>query len=288
MRPWSVLLAAILVSGCLGASTESAEPLSTLPEELAKALALDASGCDVAGSIGINPLPPGVTNEDVGIPAPFEWAETWEYAGVPEGPVQSPGNWHAAVVCDEWVLGPRHEHMPNFGVVGLAVKPPPFDVGLPSADRHFLVSTVATQDADLTRAVTEAGFFVYQGAGRMYGAEDGEPFAVIAIVETAGDGLYESDMLMERAPTDFERVRFWLIVEDADGSLHPAALDMGVVEGGTYYGKGPFSHTNTGKHPPGGGMTATRPYMGGLGFFDADLEFSLTKVEATLEEKWIH
>jgi hypothetical protein len=250
----------------------------------AGALDLRGAACEAAGGLGQNPNVPGLQGSDFGVPAPFEYDNTWPYFGLPDPGLPSPGNWHLGIACtDHWEANGRVHHMGDLGIVALAVKPPPFE-GLEPAEHNFLVSTIATRDETITQALHDAGQYVFPGVARVAGLDAIYGWRVDSVIETAGDGIYTTRAALDDAVEPWSLVRFWLIVEQPDGLLHVAAWDMSVDGGTTYIGKGSFSHSNTGKHYA---PRADR-LMGAVGIHGFDFAMTLTVLPDTVEGMWDH
>src|SRR5438552_3742129 len=80
------------------------------------------------------------------------------------------------------------------------------------------------------------------GRGSLLAADVAE-----AVVETAGDGIYQSDIhLAQKHP--IEPIRYWLVVDAGDGTLRLASLDLNFTPrsgAAMYTGEAAFTHTDT-------------------------------------------
>lgn len=296
LRSASIPVVLVVLAGCLGATPLEPTVSGTgnaAPDD-APRLDLSGTGCAAAGGVGQNPRNPGAPDSAYGVPEPFKMSDTWEYVEAPPGPIASIGNLHMGLVCETWTISGVHTHMPSVGLIALVVEPPPFE-GIEPVERNFLLSTLATHDEGLTRAIDGLGFYVYPGTARLYpGAVGGDvsprffdgegAWDVTATVETAGDGIYKSGLTLREKGATWDTLRFWIIAAGEDGLLHPVALDLRLSSGSTYIGTGTFSHLNTGKHA---GDRADR-YMGGVGFQMFDLSADLTWVEGEVSGMWDH
>lgn len=271
----------LISAGCLGAQgptvDEATQSMAApgLPN-------LDVVGheCAMAGAVTLNPVPPALAT-DV-FPAPWRPADTSGYAGLPATGTAI-GVWHAAFECENWMVNGDHSHLASGGFVGALVEPPPFDE-VAKVDHNFLVATVATRNEDIQNFFKAQGWYVYPGLGMLDRPEDSGTWFTRAVLATAGDGNYESDLALRPEGPAYPVLRMWIIVDGEDGQLHPAYLDV-VVDGGTVYrGPGAFFHSGTGDHTGG----ATAAAVGGLGLADFHFALRFGVLGATVEKMWDH
>lgn len=280
MRSLAVLLIAPILAGCLDGSIPDAVLPSSLDEGAeGLGLALEAHGCSEAGGVTLNPT---LGSNDGILPQPWVPADTTPYTGV-SMEAGNVGVYHSAFECHEWTVnGDRSSHVSG-GYVGMVVEPPPFE-GVEPVDVNFLVATFVTRDANLKGVLDRAGWYSYDGLGHVNGGEVDGAWIVQAVLNTAGDGIYESDLVLQ-PDEDIEVVRLWFIVDGKDGILHPAYLDWIQSEGVRWTGNGYFQHTLNADHP--GGVAAAN--VGGLGFSSVTrtARFEVLE-EVVLEEMWDH
>lgn len=274
---------ALALSGCVAVAPGGADVASASTDRGVDALDVVAESCWMAGGVFQNVIPPGM---DIGVPEPFEPQDNLEYKGLPveDGQGWTIGNAHVAVECESWVVNGQPSHHPNLGWVGLVVKAPPF-ASVEPAERNFLISNIATLNPALGEAVRATGFHVYEGSSRGGVFEFQGRHAAVGVIETAGDGTYatELDVLSETAP--WTLLRFWLIVPDEEGALHPAFIDMRLDGGRTWFGEGFFSHMHTGKHGPIGRADGE---TGGLAVQNFGFTMNLTVLPDVVHEMWNH
>ncbi|MHB8605600.1 MAG: hypothetical protein ACYDCK_10140 [Thermoplasmatota archaeon] len=295
----TLIVASAALAGCLAAPAAvetTTRPATSAALDAPRVLdfAVNATKCDFAGGAGLVPF--AVDGPDIGQPSAFVLGDTDVFVGIAAtDPPTEEGNLHSAFECEQWMVNGHHEHMPTGGIIGLYVAPPAFK-GLAPVARNFLVSTVASHDDAFVKAIHDAGFYVYPGVGRIDdGLEGGDlsialgdhqsTWDVTSAVETAGDGIYQSHLMLSNVGATWPVVRFWFIVDGSDMKLHPIALDIAQKGGtGTFMGNGVFSHLFTSKHP--GDAVASN--IAGLGFYGVDWTMTMTGLPDEVSGMWNH
>lgn len=270
---------AVVAAGCVVPATEIGPNsiVDTLPPA-ADLLRLDAHGCNEAGAVTMNPT---LGFNDGILPEPWVPADTTQYSGIPLSPGMV-GVYHAAYECHMWEANGDVANHPSGGFVGILVEPPPFE-GVEPVDNNILVATFATRDREIHRVLEDAGLYVYNAMGMVSGPPEGDLWTVQAILNTEGDGIYESDLAMQPGePIDI--LRLWVIVDGKDGVLHPAKIDIENVGGTRWVGQGYFQHTLNADHPGG----IANGHVGGLGFSDVERHVTFEVLGDVLEEMWDH
>lgn len=273
-----VLPLALLSAGCVGVGAPLEPSAAAPPAASPLDLLVNAHECDEAGAITLNPT---LGFNDGIVPAPFYPADTTPYAGIPleAGMV---GVYHAAYECHMWDVNGDVANHPGGGWVGILVEDPGFE-GVEPVDLNILVATFATRDLEIHRVLSEAGLYVYNAMAHVNGDEIAGTWTVQAILNTEGDGIYESDLVMQ--PGDpIPLFRLWVILDGPDGRLHPAYFDI-AQEGGTrWIGQGYFQHTLNADHPGG----VANGHVGGLGFTGVQRTITFTVLPDVMEERWDH
>jgi hypothetical protein len=284
MKALAPVLAAIaLFAGCTSSPSLESASLAPGADAGASTVQIHAEGCTLAGAVAANP---GVVADAIPLPKPFQAGDvTWYFDGQTRGDALLVGNYHTALVCAMGMMGERHLHMMGMGFVGLAVKAPRID-GVEPAQHNFLLSTIATSDRDLADAIQKVGFRVYPAQVRISPLESDAASAADAVIETSGDGIYESVVHWQKEH-DFQTLRFWMIVEGADGQLHVAHADARMTPRAgarMFTGESFFSHTLTSKHPGGMAYDAA----GSLSYVGFDLDLEIAVLPDVADGMWMH
>lgn len=184
------------------------------------------------------------------------------------------GNWHVTMQCASSSLDGRELTAHVFGYVGMRIEAPPFDTGAP-VDRHYLITVVASNDADFRERLHHAGFHATDAVGHV-GTDWGPVGPLYAaepyfhnILDTADHGVYESYFRPEPAGEMPASYRLWFQKENADGTFSPVSLDVH-NDGGSrlraqgFYGT--FTHLETQDHAPLPGAGGESPAVAYTGF----------------------
>lgn len=231
-----------------------------------------------------DPWEPADVLEDTGKP-PL----TSEFWGHPDGAIpqegNTMGNWHVTMMCASSALDGRDLPGHVFGYVGMRIEPPPFDTGAP-ADRHYLITVVASNDAAFRELLHHRGFHATDATGHIGEREGG---MMHNILDTADHGVYESYWRPEAAGDMPASYRLWFQKENDDGTFSPVALDVR-NDGGArqraqgFYGT--FTHLETQDHAPLPGAGGECPAVAYTGFARTIVPGPAPNV--TLEEAYIH
>lgn len=290
-----LVVAGVVVSGCLAQPAPQQAPgLAPASAEAAPAPAfrLEAQGCVEGGGHSAHPkwddyLPepwrPADVQDDVG---PVVLTSEWFLHPGQAVSQETMGNYHATVACDAWSLDGRPLDGHVFGFVGMKVEPPPFDAG-PPADRHYLVTVLATSDHGLQETLHGLGFHASMTAG--VAALDATGL-FHNVLDTEDHGVYESRFPTAEMGPMVPRMRLWWQLENDDGTFSPISLDL-ANEGGTHLrgqaNAGWFSHLRTEDHAPLPGAAGD---IYGLAYqgFDRVVEPGPARLDVRLQEAYIH
>lgn len=195
-----------------------------------------------------DPWLPADVQDDTG--TPLLTTEPWAH---PMDPVpeenNTMGNWHVTMMCASSTLDGRALTNHVFGYVGMRVEAPPFDTGTP-VDRHYLITVVASNDAQFRERLHHLGFHATDAVGHV-GVLDSGLFH--NVLDTSDHGVYESYFLPEPAGAMPAKFRLWFQVENDDGTFSPVALDVLNTDGlrlRAQGGYGTFTHLETADHAP--------------------------------------
>jgi hypothetical protein len=272
--PVVVLLVVVSLAGCTGSTSNGASEgdNQTAIEELHDDVLFSATNCLEGGGHSVHPkfqnyLPkpwlPKDVMDDTGRP-PL----TSEFFIHPTQPVpqnnNTMGNWHVGVTCQTTSRQGNAVTNHVFGYVGMRVETPPFDEGIP-ADRHYLITVLASNDAAIREALHHRGFHATGGLGATVIQSNG---LFHSLLRTDDHGTYESYFQSIAAGTMPEVFRLWFQKANENGTFSPVSLDL-LNEGGsrlraTPYGT--FTHMDTNDHAPLPGAGGESPVVAYAGF----------------------
>jgi hypothetical protein len=274
------VLAVVALAGCIApAQPADLAPAASEPSAATPAFpAMDLADCieggghsvyDMALLQGLMPEPWMLVDvtEDTG---PVSLGNT-----VPPMPTPGPvsGIYHAAFTCASFALDGEEQGPLSGGFVGIRVEPPPFDTG--GAQRHYLVVTFATDNAQVNEAIKAAGLHVADAAVTV--ERLGPLFHTV--LDDVEHGVYEVHYEpIEAGPKWEGTVRIWIQLgaghhgefqsQAHDEVIRPVALDL-VDAGGVHLhardASAVFSHTRTNDHDQdlGGGVVIPVPGVAG-------------------------
>lgn len=295
-RPWLLSgLVVLMVAGCFGDSSE--RPLDSLVDHdhgdaWADEVLFEGLNCIEGGGHSVHPKLPNY------LPKPWLPADVMDDTGRPPvltEPYAHPtqvtpqtnntmGNWHVGVACQTTTSQGRELVNHIFGYVGMRVEAPPFDEGQP-ADRHYLVTVIASNDAQVREMLHHHGIHATDTTGHT-GIQTNGLFH--SLLTTGDHGTYESYFQPVAAGSMPESFRLWFQKENADGTFAPVSLDV-QNEGGQRLRANPygtFTHMDTTDHwplPGAGGESPAVAYTG----FSRTIKFGPAP-NVTLEKAYIH
>ena len=261
----------------------------------------EASDCVEGGGHSVHPELPDY------LPDPWDPADVMDDTGKPplttefwshptealpeEG--NTMGNWHVTMMCGSDSLDGRAIDGHVFGYVGMRIEAPPFDNGTP-ADRHYLITVIASNDAGFRELLHHRGFHATDAFGHVgydWGPVNPSAFEPYFhnILDTAAHGVYESYFRPEAAGEMPGSFRLWFQKENGDGTFSPIALDI-TNEGGSrlraqgFYGT--FTHLETEDHAPLPGAGGESPALAYTGFNRVITPGPMPDVK--LDEAYIH
>ncbi len=261
------VMVAVLGAGCVADDPTSAGDVDALADGSGApsggsgagsdlpVLNVSATGCREGGGHSVhpkflNPLPTPWTPADI----IGDVGEQFTYSEIPDpmNPVPAEGNtmgnYHATMMCEGWVVNGEARTGIHVGFVGMKVEKPTFSDDAPT--HHYLVTVVATDDADIHAALMAGGIHATASTASWETMAD-DAFRIR--MATDHNGEYDS-IFRKKALGDMgaSHVRLWFQHANDDGGFTPVALDL-MSEGGTHWGaegQGYFSHMGTHHHDP--------------------------------------
>lgn len=283
----------LALAGCTAPAAEPApvQPAQTPAEPAMGEFRLEGTSCLEGGGHSVHPR----RYADILIPEPWVAADVLQdvgpqltYSETPQDGVPEEGdtwgNYHATVVCRDWSRDGDALEGHVFGFVGARVEPQPFDPG-PPAERHYIITVLATSDHALHEFLHAQGFHASMTKGTAEWRAEG---LFHNLLDTEDHGVYESLFRTGEAGPMPGTMRLWYQKENGDGSFSPLALDMANT-GGTHLWAEPngyFSHLRTHDHDP---IPGAAGQIAGLVYAGFDRVVTLgPRPDVRLEEAYIH
>ncbi|HEV8361749.1 MAG TPA: hypothetical protein VGR28_14970 [Candidatus Thermoplasmatota archaeon] len=295
-RPLVALALAALLAGCTAPAAQQSSlraPAAVAPmDDGLPDLRLEGTACLEGGGHSEHPkiadwLPepwlPADVQEDIGTQPVTTEFYSHPMQTLPE-PNGTMGNYHATVLCDGWSLNGQALEHHVFGFVGMRIEAPPFDAG-PSADRHYLITVLATSDHGLHELFHSLGFHATLTKGT---AEWQAPDVFHNLLDTEDHGVYESIFTTKEVGPMPPLMRLWWQLENDDGTFSPIALDMANAGGKHLLAPayGWFSHLRTHDHDP---LPGAAGEISGLVYQDFDRVITLgPRPPVKLAEAYVH